>query len=114
MKICISVKDAMIIGVEKGNADKNVENPVCAFSFHDDDGNRVKALLKGSVAKLAWDLYLKDRQTEDSEVEFEDGAILRKEVGVSFDGYIREERQNEVVLDKIENIVFKFVYSIMA
>lgn len=112
MKLLVNFRDVEIIGVEKGSADKNVERPVCAFSFLDDDGNRVKALLKGTIAKLAYENYLCDKQTEAAEVEYEDGTTLEKVVYVSFDAYVREERDKEVVVDDICDIVFDFKYRI--
>src|ERR1039457_6915771 len=88
MKLLVNIRDAVITGVEKGSADKNVERPVCAFSFQDDDGNKVKALLKGSMAKIAYEHYLKGCNSEAASVEFDDGTTLDKEVTVSFDAYV--------------------------
>ena len=112
MKLLINIRDAVITSVEKGNADKNVERPVCAFSFLDDDGNKVKVLLKGSIAKLAWEHYLQGCNTEAAVIQLKDGTTLEKLVTVDFDAYIREERANEVVLDQISSIVFNFRYQI--
>jgi hypothetical protein len=113
MNLLISIRDAEITGVEKGNAAKDVERPVCAFSFLDDDGNKVKALLKGTIAKVAYENYLANNNTEGGSIEFEDGTTLEKLVTVSFDAYIREERETEVVLDEITDLIFNFKYRIV-
>jgi hypothetical protein len=112
LNLLISIRDVEITGVEKGNADKNVERPVCAFSFFDDDGNKVKALLKGAIAKIAYENYLIANGTAGQVIEFDDGTTLEKVVTVSFDAYVREERETEVVLDEISDIIFDFKYRI--
>ena len=113
MNLLINFRDITIESVEKGNADQDVERPVCAFSFYDDDGNKVKALLKGAVAKLAWEHYLSNQNTMAQFTELEDGTVIEKIVTVDFDAHVREERTSEVVVDNIEDIIFNFKYRIM-
>lgn len=112
LNLLISIRDVEITGVEKGSADRDVERPVCAFTFLDDDGNKVKALLKGPIAAIAYQNYLVANGTAGETCEYPDGTVLEKVVTVSFDAYVREERTTEVVLDEISDIIFDFKYRI--
>ncbi len=99
----ITVEDAKIISVEKGNVEKDAERHVCAFSVESIDSELpIKVLLKGAIAKLIYETQLKDKATAPIDESLTDGNeafIVTGFTTVSFTGEIREIRSKEIVVE---------------
>lgn len=111
----IKVSQARILTVEKGNADKDVEKPVCAFTVDTGETElKVKALLKNDLAKTVFHHILAGGTTASSVIQSEvsQSLQLRKEVLVTFTGEFRELRPKEMVLDNLSELKFNFEYSV--
>jgi len=104
----ITVENGVILTVEKGNADKPVERPVCAFTVADN----IKVLLKGQIAAAVYDTFLKDKGTVYANENWSDEVHITKNVYVSFTGVVREERRDCTVVEEITDLKFSYDFEI--
>lgn len=111
----LTVNCCKVIGVEKGNADKVsiAGKRVCALTL-DVNSQHVKVLLKGEVAKVVYDKFLKEGRTKEANIVFDD-LVINKQVYVSFsDANIREVRDNkDIIVDNPEDLQFTFDYLVI-
>lgn len=110
----VKVTNAPILSVERGNINKT-DNPVIAFSVEIDGiEKKVKALVKGKMAKTIYYNFLHSGKTKpDTKEETDEYYGMEKYVTVSFTGNERETRETEIVLDGIRDVVFNYEYRII-
>lgn len=110
----IKIENAKIVSVEKGNVEKDVPNPVCAFTVDTGGALKVKALLKHDLAKTVYHHILQGGTTISEVLPSTKSAdlVIRKEVLVTFTGDLREMRATELVLDNLTELSFSFVYHV--
>lgn len=94
----VSITAGKIISIEKGNVEKPVTMPVCAFSMEVEGSQLpVKVILKGETAVRIWNRELKDGATLSSPTN---------QTVVNVDAEVREVRQKEFVIHNPTNIEF--------
>lgn len=108
----MSITDATIVSIEKGNIETNTIAPVIAFTVEVDTPGtpQVKAIVKGNIAKIIWDL-IKDGQTINM-ASFENGITVSRNVKVSIVGEYRETRGDVIVLHRISKFVVTPIVSV--
>ena len=98
-KLNVSIKSGIISGFEIGNSNKNVQRPVCAVNIAlPEIEQRVKLLFKGQDAVKVYKYFNGRNQILNH------GLMQKKVEILSCNGYIREIRDKEIVLDGIENL----------
>lgn len=110
----VHVENSIILSVEAGNINKNVDNPVIAFTTDATiDGKNVKAIVKGAMAITLYHYFFKDGRSRCKVHEgYENAFDVYKSVFISFIGEHKENRKNEVVVENINNVKFNYEYTV--
>lgn len=99
-----------ISSVEKGNIEKTVTSPVCAFSVNNGNGKKIKLILKDKLAIAIWNNFLKDKRTMDS-VNSANSININKEVFVNFEAELKDYKYGEIITHNPKNLSFNFSYN---
>jgi hypothetical protein len=113
LKKIVCVENEKIISVEPGNVNKGKGSETfVAFSVRGaGDAVPTKAILKGELATTIYNLFLAGGNTVNEEI---DGPVkVVKDVRVSFIGFVKEERKNELVLHECADFNFNFNYTVI-
>lgn len=112
----VSITNAQVVSVEKGNVGKGPIGVVCAFSVRPEGYNKnVKALLKGELAVVVYQNFLEQGKSTDSLLEDPNlDYAIKRTVLVSFKGNIREDRPTELVVQDLTDVKFNYSYEVVA
>lgn len=115
-KTIVSCENEIIRTIEKGNFDKvgngiTAEDVYVAFSVKgENDIKTTKAILKGIEAYEIYDLFLANGNTMAKEIG--NKLLIKKDVRVSFTGFLKEERKTEIIVTNCADFKFTFNYTI--
>lgn len=110
------IENKSIKYVEKGNVENPLSDmdPVFAFTLADKFNEKnVKVLLKGDLATALWFNFFKSCGTMSEKFTCtKTNKVIVREVTISFEGEVYDERAKEIVIKNPDKIKFDYEYTI--